>query len=123
MISRRILPSRTAVSLAAMTSRCQFVSERRLRIELGKAALGEKPEVRPKDRIVFGERKRRSSLGSPVFGSQPLLDPLDDLMVRLGQRGLIGRAVGLSLDFLHQREDNLRGLQIGRGRFVDELSD
>ena len=33
------------------------VSERRLRIELGKAALREKPEIRPKHRIVFGRRK------------------------------------------------------------------
>ena len=99
------------------------VSERRLRIELGKAALREKPEIRPKDRIVFGRRKARSLPGLPVFGSQPFPDARDDLVVRLGQRGLLGRAIRLSLDFLQQRDDKLRGLQISRCRFVDELSD
>ena len=31
--------------------------KRRLRVELGKTALSEETQVRPKDRIVFGRRK------------------------------------------------------------------
>jgi hypothetical protein len=53
MISRRILPSRTAVSFAGDDLEMPVCRERHPRVELGKTTLSKKPEVQPKDRRVF----------------------------------------------------------------------
>ena len=78
---------RTAVSLAAMTSRCQFIASCCLRVELGKAARGEKWRSPAAAATSYSARVKVSIIAdsSSSFGTAPWM-LLDDLLVRLGRR-------------------------------------
>ena len=88
--------------------------KRRLGIELGKTALSEKPEVRPKDRVVFARRKVLIA-NSSILVSETRLDASNDFLVCLGENRSLTGVVGLTLKVAQHREDNLSGLQISRG--------
>src|SRR5438270_7882495 len=121
MISRRILPSRTAVSLAAMTLRCQFIARRVCGLRSWKQRIA-KIAKSWRSRTLYSAGVSLSDITFPL--SRSAFELLDHLLVRLAEGGGLGGCrLGLALDVSHQVEQDLDRAPIRRSRAVDELSD
>src|SRR5438270_4015921 len=122
MISRRILPWRTSVSLAAMISRCQFGANGACGLSSEKQRSAKKPKS---DRRIalYSEGERALIAGSPILVSEARLDALNNFVVGLGEDRRISRAVILRFKLAQHRKHDLGGLKISRGRFVHQLRD
>src|SRR6516165_12379315 len=122
MISRRILPSRTAASLAAMTSRCQLIANS----ACGLSSWKQRPANRAKslrNAVSYSARVRSSIIGSAPAATQPGLQLLDDLLVGCGERALRGFRFAATVALVQRVEQQFGGAPIALGRLVDELLD
>jgi hypothetical protein len=93
--------------------------KRRLRVELGKTALSEKPKS---DRRIalYSEGERALVTGSPSLVSQARLNAPNDFVVCLGEHRRISRAVVLRLKLAQHRKHDLSGL---KSEIVDRPTD
>src|SRR6516225_5768643 len=122
MISRRILPSRTAASLAAMTSRCQLIASS----ACGLSSWKQRPANRAKslrNKTSYSARVSPSIIGSALAAAQPGLQLLDDLLVGGAERALRGFRFGGAFALVQRVEQQFGGAPIALGRLVDELLD
>src|SRR5690348_9166175 len=123
MISRRILPSRTAISLAAMTSRCQFSASSACGFRSAKQR-PTKVTKSSRSRVSYSACVKSLIIGLSVIAKEPGLQLFDDLLVRRGEGGDFGGCrFGLGFDVADQVEQDLERAQIGCRRAVDELRD
>src|SRR6516164_8008443 len=122
MISRRILPSRTAASLAAMTSRSQLIASS----ACGLSSWKQRPANRAKslrNKTSYSARVRSSIIGFALPAAQPGLQLLDDLLVGGAERALRGFRFGAAFAPVQRVEQQFSGAPIALGRLVDELLD
>src|SRR6201997_5782164 len=121
MIRRLVLPRRTAISLAAMISRCQFGASSACGFRSGKQR-ATKVAKSCRSRTSYSARVRFAIISLRVQEPRPEL--LEDLLVRRGEEGgLGGGRLALSCDVAKDVEQDLDGAPIGGGRAVDELGD
>src|SRR6516165_11881685 len=122
MISRRILPWRTAVSLAAMTSRCQFIASAACGLRSWKQRAA-KTTKSLRNNASYSARVRASIIGHGFVAAQPGLQLLDDLVVGRAERALRGLRFAPVFDVELDVEQEFGGAPIALGRLVDELLD
>src|SRR6516164_5294058 len=122
MISRRILPWRTAVSLAAMTSRCQFIASAACGLRSWKQRAA-KTTKSLRNNASYSARVRASIIGHGFVAAQPGLQLLDDLVVGRAERALSGLRFAPVFDVELDVEQEFGGAPIALGRLVDELLD
>src|SRR6516165_4200355 len=123
MINRRILPSRTSISFAAMTSRCQFIASLACGLRSGKQR-ATKVAKSSRSTSAYSANVRSSLIQLFLLAKEPSLELLNDLFVRRGEGGgLRRRRLALAFDIAQKVEDDSDGAQIGCGRAVDDLSD
>src|SRR5260370_39894900 len=121
MISRRILPWRTAVSLAAMTSRCQFIASSVCGLSSWKRRAAKRAKSL-RNSASYSARVRSSIIGFSFLAAQPDLQLLDDLLVRLAEGGGLGRCrLAPAFDVPKHVEQEFGGAPIALGRLVDGL--
>src|SRR6516165_5221726 len=117
MISRRILPWRTAVSLAAMNSRCQLIASSVCGFSSWKQRAAKRAKSL-RNNASYSARVRSSIIGFSFLAVQPDFQLLDDLLVRRREGGGLGRCrLALAFDV----EYEFGGAPIALGRLVDEL--
>src|SRR6516162_9617183 len=122
MISRRILPSRTAVSFAAMTSRCQFIASSACGLSWWKQrAVNRAKSLR--NAVSYWARVSSSIIGSSLLTVQPGLQLRDDLLIGGAERALRGLRFAPVFDVELDVEQEFGGAPIALGRLVDELLD
>src|SRR6516165_4620967 len=123
MINRRILPSRTAISFAAMTSRCQFIASLACGLRSGKQR-ATKVAKSSRSTSAYSAKVRSSLIELSLLAQEPSLELLDDLFIRRGEGGSLRRSrLDLAFDVPQKVEDNFDGAPIGCDRAVDDLSD
>src|SRR6516162_2562447 len=112
MISRLILPWRTSISLAAMTSRCQFIASLACGLRSGKQRVT-KVTKSSRSTSAYSAKVSSSLIGLSLLAKEPSLELFDDLFVRSGEGGLSRSRLGLAFDVAQKVEDNFDGAQIG----------
>src|ERR1700751_3395433 len=122
MISRRILPSRTAVSLAAMTSRCQFIASSACGLSWWKQRAANRAKSL-RNAASYWARVSSSIIGSSLLTVQPGLQLRDDLLIGGAERALRGFRFAAALGLVQHVEQQFDGAPIALGRLVDELLD
>src|SRR5215472_7238501 len=123
MISRRILPSRTAASAAAMTSRCQFGANSACGLRSAKQR-ATKVAKSSRNAASYWASVRSSIIGLSFVAIEPSLQLFDDFLIRRGEGGVAGRGwFGLAFGVAKQIEQDLHRAPIALGRLVDELLD
>src|SRR5215472_295624 len=106
-----------------MTSRCQFIASLAcgLRSQKQRAT---KVAKSSRSMIAYSANVRSSLIELSLLAQQPSLELLNDLFVRRGEGGGLGRGrLALAFDVAQKVEDASDGAQIGCGRAVDDLSD
>src|SRR5690348_148445 len=103
MISRGILPFRTAVNLAAMTSRCQFIARSVCGLRSWKQRAAKVPKS-CRSRVSYSARVRSSIIGLSFVAAQPGIQLFDDLLIRRAERALCGFWFGAAFDLVQHVE-------------------
>src|SRR5271170_4654370 len=114
MISRLIVPRRTSISLAAMTSRCQFIASSACGLSSWKQR-AMKVVKSWRSSASYSERDRSSLIGNWFFAAHPGLQLLDDLLVRRAERALRGFRFCPAFDLLQDVEQEFGGAPIALG--------
>src|SRR6516165_9549837 len=123
MINRRILPSRTSISFAAMTSRCQFIASLACGLRSGKQR-ATKVAKSSRSTNAYSAKVRSLLIELSLLAQEPSFELLNDLFVRRGEGvGLSRSRLSLAFDVAQKIEDDLDCAQIRSGRAVDDLSD
>src|ERR1700746_2604202 len=122
MISRRILPCRTAISLAAMTSRCQFIASSVCGLRSWKQRAANRAKSL-RSKASYSARVRSSIIGYSFLAMQPGHELRDDLLVRRAERARRGFRFRPAFEILLDVEHKFGGAPTAFGRLVDELLD
>src|SRR5436190_19159230 len=110
MISRRIVPCRTAVNFAAMTSRCQLLASSVWGLRSWKQRAAKVPKSCRKT-VSYSARVRFSIIGLSFLTMQPRLQLFDDLLVSRAEGGLRRCRLCPALDVLDDVDQDLGGAQ------------
>src|SRR6516225_3932050 len=116
MINRRILPWRTAISFAAMTSRCQFIASLACGLRSGKQR-ATKVAKSSRSTNAYSAKVRSLLIELSLLAQEPSFELLNDLFVRRGEGvGLSRSRLSLAFDVAQKIEDDLDCAQIRSGR-------
>src|SRR5215472_9221767 len=94
MINRRILPWRTSISFAAMTSRCQFIASLACGLRSRKQR-ATKVAKSSRSTSAYSAKVRSTLIDLFLFTQEQSLELLDDLFVRRNKRGGLSRPLQL----------------------------
>src|SRR5271156_4731817 len=122
MISRLIVPRRTSISLAAMTSRCQFIASSACGLSSWKQR-AMKVVKSWRSSASYSEQDRSSLIGNWVLAAHPGLQLLDDLLVRRAERALRGFRFCPAFDLLQEGKGDWGGSPFAGGGLIHDLND
>src|SRR5215472_5890055 len=106
MINRRILPWRTSINFAAMTSRCQFIASLACGLRSRKQR-ATKVAKSSRSTNAYSANVRSSLIELFLLAQEPSLELLNDLFVRRGEGGgLMRRPFALTFDVAQKVEDD-----------------